>query len=213
MSDGPCTHEGDRVLLVEGNNDCHVVMALCKEYDVPEAFGIYKCGSDDQVLMRLNALIPKPNGPSHIGVVLDADSSPPSRRLREIRRKITHHGLDIPDALDRDGTILVSRRDDLPNIGIWIMPDNQSSGELEDFCLKMANEEEIQFARESAYEAKRQGCAEFLDKNESKACIHTYLAWREKPGRPLGQAITAEALRPNTVTAEQFVCWLQDLFC
>ena len=45
MSD-VCKQDTDKVLLVEGSNDCHVVMALCTAHDVLETFGIYECGSD-----------------------------------------------------------------------------------------------------------------------------------------------------------------------
>jgi hypothetical protein len=55
MSD-VCRQDTDKVLLVEGDNDCHVVMALCAAHTVPETFGIYQCGSDIGVLKRLNAL-------------------------------------------------------------------------------------------------------------------------------------------------------------
>ncbi len=57
----PCHYEGKKVLLVEGNTDCHVVMALCKEHQVENnLFGLYDCGSDTQALRRLNALIDAP---------------------------------------------------------------------------------------------------------------------------------------------------------
>ncbi|MFM6310006.1 MAG: DUF3226 domain-containing protein, partial [Dolichospermum sp.] len=52
-----CKQDTDKVLLLEGKNDCHVVMALCKAHQVPETFGIYECGADTEVLKRLNALI------------------------------------------------------------------------------------------------------------------------------------------------------------
>jgi len=68
-----CQYEGPRVLLVEGRDDCHVVMSLCAAYRVPETFGIFSCGSDQRILKRLNALISQPDPPVTIGVVLDAD--------------------------------------------------------------------------------------------------------------------------------------------
>jgi len=54
-----CKQETDKILLVEGIDDCHVVRNLCKAYGIiiPESFGIYECGSDDNILKRLNALI------------------------------------------------------------------------------------------------------------------------------------------------------------
>lgn len=69
MSNAPCRHEGDQILLVEGLDDCHVILALCNHHKLAETFGIYECGSDDKVLKRLNALILKPDPPKTISLV------------------------------------------------------------------------------------------------------------------------------------------------
>ena len=37
---------------------------------------------------------------------------------------------------DRDGTIILET-EDLPRVGVWLMPDNESAGELEDFVARM----------------------------------------------------------------------------
>jgi hypothetical protein len=53
-----CKEKTEKVLLVEGKTDCHVVMSLCEAFNVTEGlFGIYQCESDDGVLKRLDALI------------------------------------------------------------------------------------------------------------------------------------------------------------
>ncbi|MEZ2225428.1 MAG: DUF3226 domain-containing protein [Microcoleus sp.] len=56
--DSVCKQDTDRVLLVEGDNDCHVVMALCKAHNVPETFGIYQCGSDSGIIACLSPFTP-----------------------------------------------------------------------------------------------------------------------------------------------------------
>ncbi len=52
-----CKQTTSKVLLVEGSNDCHVVLALCQAHGVPKNFGVYECGSDESVIKRLNALV------------------------------------------------------------------------------------------------------------------------------------------------------------
>jgi hypothetical protein len=47
---------------------------------------------------------------------------------------------------------------------------------------------------------------------QSKAAIHTWLAWQKEPGTPLGQAITARYLDSQAPHAQQFVNWVQRLF-
>jgi hypothetical protein len=46
----------------------------------------------------------------------------------------------------------------------------------------------------------------------AKAKLHTFLAWQEEPGKPIGLAITAKYLDPNAIQAQQFIDWLRTLF-
>ena len=68
-----CKSEAERVLMVEGKDDCHVIVALAQHYRLAENFGICHCSNDANVLKRLNALIlsPDPVRPRAIGVVLE----------------------------------------------------------------------------------------------------------------------------------------------
>ena len=45
-----------------------------------------------------------------------------------------------------------------------------------------------------------------------KALIHTWLAWQQTPGMPMGQAITARVLSCDSEIAIAFVNWLNYLF-
>ncbi|WP_026097589.1 DUF3226 domain-containing protein [Baaleninema simplex] len=211
-----CKQDTEKVLLVEGTNDCHVVMALCETHNVPETFGIYQCGSDNGVLKRLNALIVRPNPPKVIGVMLDADKPSVDSvrgRWESIKSKLrnNNHRYDLDVNPDINGTI-VERIEDKPKLGFWLMPNNQDSGMLEDFCAELAEPKSLQFARESVREAKNRNMTTFKEVHYSKAVIHTYLAWHDEPGYPLGKAITRQSLRPHTYLAEKFTNWLTRLF-
>jgi hypothetical protein len=209
MSD-VCKQDTDKVLLVEGVNDCHVVLALCKAHNVPETFGIYECGSDVNVLKRLNALIRRPNPPQVIGVMLDADTSVQGR-WQSIKSKLQHYSYTLPDKPDADGTVVETSSDE-PKLGFWLMPNNQDSGMLEDFCAELAQPESLAFARECVEQAQAMQVTTFKEVHRSKAVIHTYLAWQDKPGYPLGIGITSQVLRPHTDVAVKFTNWLIRLF-
>jgi hypothetical protein len=200
----------DKVLLVEGNNDAHVVAALCGVHKIPETFGIYECGSDQGVLKRLNALIIRPNPPQVIGVMLDADLSI-ENRWTSIRTKLSHYSYIFPNRPDVGGTI-VDGGSSLSKLGFWLMPDNQLPGMLEDFCAELAEPDSLAFAQECVQQASERKVVTFKDVHRSKAVIHTYLAWQDEPGSPLGQSITRQALRPNTDIALSFTQWLTHLF-
>jgi hypothetical protein len=209
MSD-VCKQETDKVLLVEGVNDCHVVMALCTAHNVPETFGIYQCGSGERVLRRLDALIISSNRPQVIGVMLDADTSVEGR-WQSIKSKLQDNSYTLPDEPDADGTVVETSSDE-PKLGFWLMPNNQDSGMLEDFCAELAQPESLAFARECVEQAHARQVTTFKEVHRSKAVIHTYLAWQNKPGYPLGLAITSQVLRPHTDVAEKFTNWLIRLF-
>ena len=206
-----CMHEGRTVLLVEGENDCHVVLALCSKFSLPEVFGIYQCGSDSQAIRRLNALILKSDRPDIIGLVVDADSPDLSGRWQSVRNKLAHYPYQLPNQPDPLGTV-VEGVDDLPKLGFWLMPNNQDAGMLEDFCGEMVPPAEMAVVEQCVVHAEIHGCATFKAVHRSKALIHTYLALQDEPGRPLGQAITANSLRSNTATATAFSGWLLRLF-
>lgn len=208
-----CRQDTDKVLLVEGDNDCHVVMALCAAHNVPETFGIYQCGSDVGVLKRLNALIIRPSPPQVIGVILDVDQPSLQGRWDSIKSKLinNNHNYSLSKNPDSEGTILSSIVDK-PKLGFWLMPNNQDSGMLEDFCAELAEPTSLLFARECVEQACVKNVKTFKEVHRSKAIIHTYLAWHDEPGYPLGKAITRQSLRPHTDVAVKFTNWLIRLF-
>ncbi len=108
-------------------------------------------------------------------------------------------------------TVLLSEKG-LPRLGFWLMPDNRIDGMLEDFCREMIDARATAIVEKCLNIAQESGHATFKSTHRSKAFVHTYLAWQDEPGRPLGQAITARVLRGKTSTADAFVNWLTTLF-
>ncbi len=117
----------ERLLLVEENNDCHVVLALCQKHNVPKTFDVFDSGS-------------------------------------------------------------------------------------EDFCCTIADERVLGFAKQCVEESQKKGFSGFKKVHTSKAEIHTYLAWQNEPGMPLGLAITAQVLDGKHELAKTFSQWLKELF-
>jgi hypothetical protein len=206
-----CKYEGSSVLLVEGKNDCHVIGHLWSKHAASMPFKLYACGSDDQVLKRLNALIPA-EGTQRVGVVLDVDiDTGLANRWRSIRDKLAKYPYALPASPDPSGTI-IKAQDVYPRVGVWLMPNNREIGMIEDFCLEMIEEKALGVAHAAVQNAKTAGVCTFKDVHHSKAVVHTYLAWQHEPGYPLGQAIKSKALRHDTETAGAFINWLNLLF-
>jgi hypothetical protein len=202
--------KGPKVLLAEGKNDCHVILSLCGYHDIPENFGFFDCGSDKNVLKRMSALIAGSEDMETIGVVLDADNPNLSAKWESLCGRLKKEGYSVPNQPDNHGTILSAHGK--PTIGIWLMPDNNVNGMLEDFCYQLAAPEAIDFAENCVDRAKKNKFANFSNNHTAKAIVHTYLAWQNVPGMPLGQAITAKALNPEQELAGHFVTFLKKLF-
>ncbi len=209
-----CKEDTDKILLVEGVNDCHVVMALCEKHNLPDVFGIHECQGDKGVLKRLNALINRSSPPQTVGIVLDVDSYKKhtlESRWQSVRDKLKQYDYDFPSIPDINGTIIAGI-EDKPKLGFWFMPNNQDCGMLENFCAELAEQSSLAFAQECVEQARSHGLTTFKEVHTSKAVIHTYLAWQDEPGYPLGKAISRQSLRSNNEIATKFTNWLNDLF-
>lgn len=199
-----------RILLAEGQNDCHVIASLCQFHHVLENFGLHDCGSDEQALKRLSALISGADPKEVIGLVLDADNPNIQSKWESVKGRLTKLGYLLPAHPDINGTII--EMENMPKVGIWLMPDNKIDGMLEDFCRTLASDDSIDFAQDCVKKAQDKGFASFKQVHLSKSTIHTFLAWQNEPGMPLGQAITSTTLDPTKKSALVFVDFLKRLF-
>lgn len=203
------------VLLVEGNNDYHVVGALCRAHGLPNGlFETKDCKGDDGALRTLNASImaSEMERPNVIGLMLDADRPDVAGRWQSIRHKLQDYPYLLPEQPVSTGTIITSTEQGFPQLGFWLMPNNQDIGMLEDFVKEMMPSNCVSVVEQCLIQAQASGCTNYKTVHQSKAIVHTYLAWQNEPGRPIGQAITARALQPGTDTAIQFTTWLGNLF-
>ena len=86
---------------------------------------------------------------------------------------------------------------------------------LVDFALSLVPQDEsLIIEAESVLQRIEQArIQKYISNHRSKAKIHTYLAWQDEPGAPIGQSITKHVLDPNRPTAQAFVKnWLVPLF-
>lgn len=203
-----------KILLVEGPDDEHVLKHLCGNRGLPKLDKVKSHGGVDQLLDSIPIHLKASEYGDIIGVVIDADANIESRwqSLRDRLRNVGYQ--DMPDDPAPDGTILDPPANNLlPRVGIWIMPDNKTKGILEDF-LRFLVPEDTQLFRhvESSVAAIPDGERRFNLLAKPKAVIHTWLAWQEEPGKPLGTAITARFLDHNVPQVDVLISWLKRLF-
>jgi hypothetical protein len=92
------------------------------------------------------------------------------------------------------------------------MPDNALPGMLEDSLSFLVP------AGDLLFEPAKRGVGEipaeerrFIDADLTQARIHTWLAWQEVPGRPLGQAITKGYFESAGPHVQALLGWLTRL--
>ncbi|MEL7241426.1 MAG: DUF3226 domain-containing protein [Cyanobacteria bacterium J06573_2] len=205
-----------RQLLVEGKNDRHVIWALCNLYNLPEVFSVEvpEADSTEGISALLNSLPLKINEKNLeiLGIVVDADQDLTARWQAIQNRLIISGYLDIPAKIPSDGW--VHSTPELPRVGVWIMPNCQLPGMLEDFISYLVpdNDKLLPKAELILKQIEKESINKYTSIHHPKALIHTWLAWQEKPGMPMGQAITAGVLRYDSELASAFVEWLKKLF-
>jgi Protein of unknown function (DUF3226) len=120
---------------------------------------------------------------------------------------------NVPNYPERSGTIVGEEQSEKPTIGLWLMPDNQVPGKLENFIRFLLPEGDTLWDR--AFDAVSNLPEEerkFKKKDEIKAQVHTWLAWQEEPGKPIGLAISMKFLKANAPQAADILSWLHRLF-
>ena len=213
MADNP-------LLIVEGKNDALVFGELLKKHDlivVKEENGqekeivIKEQGGFENLKKNLAQIIKVAD--NNLAVVVDADDKDINDRWRSLTDRLINIGYltkNIPSAPDANGTKIED--DELPTIGIWIMPDNSSAGKIETFLAKIVADDKNdlwQFAEETIEKIPQ---ILFKEKDKEKAQIHTYLAWQKDPGISMGTAIQMKCFQSDKAEAKSFVEWIKRVF-
>lgn len=204
------------MLFLEGKDDCIVISNLCEQRGVNKNFEFKVCESRENAIKELElAINEQATTYSTAGIVIDADTDNYAA-WHKVRTKIDATGRyeDIPKILPENGLILNAKKSIYPRLGVWIMPDNQVAGMLEDFVALLANEKNnlMKEAELILQSLEERSLNLYKPIHRAKAKIHTFLAWQDAPGKPMGQAITAKMLRADAKEADLFIEWMVKLF-
>ncbi len=206
-----------RILLVEGTDDEHFVQHFCTRCGIAENFSIESRGGFHRLRSGITGEI-KMSGRRAVGILVDADENARDR-WQKIVDELDKMPIKIPiETRNRPGptgTVIEGRpRVGIwPRVGVWLMPDNRKSGELEDFVKKLIPAEDSLWPLATQYIASiPESDRKFQSHKALKAGVHAWLAAQKKPGR-IGLAVRAGALNADDVPlASDFATWLRDLF-
>lgn len=205
------------ILLVEGESDRSFFKELHKmlhisadvvEVVTPKDIGHFRNGKSC-LYKKLHDLLPQINDGTieHLGIVVDADHS-----FNETLKEVS----DILNPIDYSYSSerrLFAHEDGLPDIGLWIMPNNQHNGMLEDWIktCQHPNEKTLFQHVQQSIDTIPNG-AKFKELHRAKAEIATWLAWQKNPDHGLYYAVNPELLNTESESFQELKQWLQHLF-
>jgi len=197
-----------RLLLVEGPDDRMVIMRLRQQHGIDGGCEIFDRGGYQAVRKTLIALLSFEDDAKKkesIGVIVDADLDL-SARWQSLYDLLHKKGYHPPRRPQTQGVILAP--EGKSRVGIWLMPNNVLPGKLEDFLsfLVQPDDKVWHYGITSVANLPER---RFREIDESKAHIHTWLAWQDEPGIQMSHAITRGLLRGETEVTRQFVSWLR----
>ena len=210
-------HHPNSLLLVEGNDDFHVIHSLCKQFNIsvrnlenPKGnFSVKDCKGVTELLEQIPVLFKSPK--TSLGIIIDADIDLQSR-WESVKNILLKEGFDVPKDLPENGLIV---KKGILKAGVWIMPNNNLNGMLEDFISFLVPQDDklLPIVKNTLEGLEANNLNKYSLTHKSKALIHSWLSIQEEPGTPLGQGITKRYLSTDEETCKHLVNWINELFC
>lgn len=196
------------LLMVEGQDDKHVIWQICNRSPETPDFYIQDRGGIEPLLDAVGAEINAP-GRQALGILVDADGNP-TGRWAAIANRLSDEGIQVPNR-PADGGIVVDT-DGKPRVGIWLMPNNATDGELENFVAGMIPHDDPVWPLAKQYiDDIRPEHRKFAPGKALRAQVHAWLATLADP-RLMGQAIGSGDLSITAQLTQTFLAWLTRLF-
>lgn len=208
-------------LFVEGHSDGAVVnklvlLRLGVDLSRPSSHQIVQVGQVDggfDAALGGFAAALAAKRPARLGLLVDRDATDGKPdRWNAVHAALSNAGLNPPTQPPAEGVRVDAQWGQ--RIGVWLMPDNLRSGDLESFLEGLLPEPPPPtwgFALEATIQAKSLG-ATFRETHQPKARFHTWLAWHDPPGNPYGTAIEARVLSAAAPAVDPFIDWFRWLF-
>lgn len=199
----------NKKLLVEGNDDQHVIWALCEKFQVKENFDVIDSNGIESLYEQLPIRF-KQSDIETIGIIIDADAEI-AKRWEKVRSILIKEGFTIPEELPAEGLVVTHNN---IKVGVWVMPNNNLNGMLEDFISFLVPKDDVlmPIVSETLQSIEDRELNKYSLIHKSKASIHSWLSWQADPGTPMGLAITKKYLTTEEENCSILIKWLVKLF-
>ena len=211
-------------LIVEGSSDEFFFKKMCLKHgfdvevavDTPSIFG----GRDTKqgVLNILQVAIKQLESSylERLGIIIDSDyivnGGGLENTLLQIHNKIKDHGYPSPYQRLPNSGIYFEGENDLPKLGVWVMPNNLDEGMLEDWMLSICHPNEQKFLNNVTQIVTTMPSPRFSKIHEAKAIANTWLAWQKKPDRGLYNLFQEGLIDENHQNYKNWLDWMTEIF-
>lgn len=219
------------VLLVEGEADRGFFEQICKSLALnpdirvalPKDYENYFRNGKPNALKLLedllNELLDEEAPIKCLAIIVDADykdrGHPPEltgylKTLQDVKKIAESHDFTLP--IEQTNGLIFKHLDGTAKFGLWIMPNNQNEGMLEDFvktCIKTEEQPLFSHAVSTVQEIPEQ---KFKSHHLAKAEVATWLAWQKEPGHGLYTSVKDSLLDENNDLFQQLSTWLKHIY-
>jgi hypothetical protein len=216
------------LLYVEGNDDREFHQNFCKAIGLngvevkvitPVDVNADSGNGWSNLINNLPVLLKQINAGNvdKLGLILDADFPPDnsggfSSRLKLVTDKLKVAGYTVPAKPSFNKGEIFLHPNKLPSIGLWIMPNHEVDGMLENFIESLISDKDQLYLLAHADKSIRNLPITLFDQKlrYTKARIFSWRAWQKRPGLPLNSALNDGIL--DKTKACNFEKWLNTVF-
>lgn len=201
------------LLLVEGRSEEYAIKEFCKQWGVDINFHISSEGSITKLKTSFKMHLKSSNVLRKLWVIIDADTSYDCawQSIRDILERSGKY--NPPTQLGATGLILSPIDENDLIVGVWIMPNNQDVGMLEDFMMSIIPEDNdlLHEAETVIANIEQKNIQKYKHVHRAKAKLHTWLAWHDEPGDSINVAIRKNLFSRDKELVNAFRTWIMEL--
>ena len=216
----------NQLLLVEGDADKSFFEIIIKKLSLnttvkvalPKEVNNDEYNSKEGVFNLLEILLSQLDDGqfSHIAAIVDSDyikhGQGYQKTIARISTIIDPLGFELKEAESTQNGLCFKHSDGLADFGLWIMPDNQNEGMLEDWIKSCIKEDESTLFQQASDAVESISDPKFKEHLISKAEVATWLAWQKKPGHGLYGALNDDLLDNTQLLFQAMEQWLKAIY-
>ena len=216
----------NQLLLVEGDADKSFFEIIIKKLSLnttvkvalPKEVNNDEYNSKEGVFNLLEILLSQLDDGqfSHIAAIIDSDyirhGQGYQKTIARISTIIDPLGFELKEAESTQNGLCFKHSDGLADFGLWIMPDNQNEGMLEDWIKSCIKEDESTLFQQASDAVESISDPKFKEHLISKAEVATWLAWQKKPGHGLYGALNDDLLDNTQLLFQAMEQWLKAIY-